>query len=147
MTYIPYKYKRKKKKPQFRTVDRITPQEGEELTGFIGEQEASPYEERFGKALRNNNQGFRFQEAVRVLTNEPGDAKQVDFSVGVLQTPVEVYGEIGHMSVADRQRDRWREILINEEMRRMNRPLLKVVWWYELETQEQADQTVRELLT
>lgn len=144
--YTPYKFKKPKQIRQEDRKRRLPQTFGREvLTGFIGEKEAPPGEERFARALRNNNLGFIHQFPVKVFTNQPGDSKFVDFLVGILKTPVEVLGDIGHKSTSDREKDRWRETLINQELRPKGHPALIEVWTYQLETQEQADATVQEL--
>jgi len=145
MTIKPYKFPKKKKSRPFETVDRLTRAVDERpLTGFVADIEASPEEERFARALRENNIGFSFQYEIPVLTSLPGEEKVVDFVIGIRRQPVEVYGRIGHETNSDKSRDRIREIMINEEMRIKGIPLLKVVWYYELEDQDQANAVVGE---
>ena len=144
--YKPYKFK----KPKQVAIDdkkRRLPQTfgKEQLSGFIGEKEVSPIEERFARALRTNNIGFIHQFPVKVLTSQPGDSKFIDFLVGLRRTPVEVLGAIGHESSADRGKDKLREDLINQELMPRGSPPLKEVWWYDLEDQNQADKIVQEL--
>ena len=114
------------------------------LTGFVADLKASPEEERLARAFRASNIGFAFQDEVAVLTSRPGEEKVIDFVIGLLQQPVEVYGRIGHESDSDKSRDRIREIMINEVMRREGRPLLEVVWYYDLTDQAHADAVVQE---
>ena len=144
--YTPYKYKTQKEITVEENKGRL-PQtfEKEVLTGFIGEKEVSPIEERFARGLRNNNIGFVHEYPVKVFTSRPGDSKFVDFIVGLVRTPVEVLGAIGHESSADRAKDKWREDLINQELMPKGSPPLKEVWWYSLEDQDQADSVVQEL--
>lgn len=145
MMIKPYKFPKRKKPKRFETVDRLERATDEKpLTGFVADLEASPEEERFARALRENNIGFSFQYEMLVLTSLPGEEKIVDFVIGIRRQPVEVYGRIGHESASDKSRDRVREIMINEEMRKRGSPLLDVVWYYELEDQDQAIAVVRE---
>lgn len=145
MTIKPYKFPKRKKRKRFETVDRLKRTDDERpLTGFVAALEASPEEERFARALRENNIGFSFQYEIPVLTSLPGEEKVIDFVIGIRRQPVEVYGRIGHESNADKAKDRIREIMINEEMRKKGSPLLGVVWYYELEDQEQANAVVGE---
>jgi len=146
MTIKPYEYKpTKKKKQRDELMERIVPTEDEKpLTGFVADLKASPEEERLARAFRASKIGFAFQYEVAVLTSRPGEEKIIDFVVGLLQQPVEVYGRIGHESDSDKSRDRIREIMINEVMRREGRPLLEVVWYYDLTDQAHADAVVQE---
>jgi hypothetical protein len=142
----PYKYKkRKKEKRRDEPMERLVREKDEiPLTGFVADLEASPEEERFARALRANNIGFAFQYEMEVLTSIPGEERIVDFVIGRLRQPVEVYGRIGHESESDKARDRIREIMINQEMRVRARPLLEVVWYYDLTDQVQAEAIVKE---
>lgn len=145
MTIKPYKFPKKKKPSRFETVDRLERTEDEEpLTGFVAGLEASPGEERLARAFRASNIGFQFQYELPVLTSLPGQPKKIDFMIGIMQQPVEHYGRIGHESNADKGRDRIREIMINEEMRKRGSPLLEVIWYYETEDQAHADAVVQE---
>ncbi len=146
MTYEPYVYKTKKKRRQDDRKSRLKRSFGKEvLSGYIGDNAVSPIEERFARGLRTNNIGFIHQFPVRVMTSRPGEKKFVDFLVGRMQTPTEVLGEIGHASTADRGKDKWREDQINQELMPKGHPQMVEVWWYELETQKQADRIVQEL--
>lgn len=144
--YKPTVYKKPRKARQDERERRLKRSFGKEvLSGFIGDKEVSPIEERFARACRNNNIGFEHQFPVKVLTSRPGDKKYVDFLVGKLGTPVEVLGEIGHASSADRGKDKWREDQINQALMPKGHPAMVEVWWYDLENQAQADSIVQEL--
>ena len=144
--YKPYKFKKPKQQRQDERKRRLPQTYGKEvLTGYIGDKTAPPGEERFARALRNNNIGFEHQFPVKVFASQPGTLKFVDFIVGFRRTPVEVLGAIGHASTSDRNKDRWREDLINQELMPKGHPKMKEVWDYQLEDQAQADATVQEL--
>lgn len=145
MTIKPHKFPKREKPARFETVERLTRTDDKRpLTGFVADLEASPEEERFARALRENNIGFSFQFELPVLTSLPGEEKIVDFIIGIRRQPVEIFGRIGHESASDKAKDRVREIMINEEMRQKGRPLIEVIWYYELEDQDQANAVVRE---
>ena len=123
-------------------VNRLRPVQADEevLFGFLHGKEATDIEERFGRALQVNKRNFSFQ--IKMPVEGSPDQKQVDFIVD--QTwPIEVYGEIGHDSSAEQGADQIREALLNETFKEQGLLPMQVVWWYDLESQDQANELVR----
>ena len=118
------------------------------LTGLVKGKPATDIEERFARALGSLGLGFRFQVRFSTVGSLPWQEKVVDFVVqvsGVFQ-PVEVDGDIGHRTSAQRGRDAIREVLLNEVFIRLGYLPLVRVKWFELESQEMADGVVRSML-
>ena len=117
------------------------------LTGLVKGKPATDIEERFARALVSLGLEFRFQMRFSTVGSLPWQEKVVDFVVqasGVFQ-PVEVDGDIGHRTSAQRGRDAIREVLLNEVFLRLGYlPLIRVKW-FELESQEMSDGVVRRL--
>jgi hypothetical protein len=117
------------------------------LTGLVKGKPATDIEERFARALGSLGLGFRFQVRFSTVGSLPWQEKVVDFVVqvsGVFQ-PVEVDGDIGHRTSAQRGRDAIREVLLNEVFIWLGYLPLVRVKWFELESQEMADGVVRRM--
>jgi len=145
--YKPHVYKKKRKTSLFNEPTGVIPpeQEKEELTGYVRDLPASQYEERVARSFRKYDIGYEFQFEIDTLTSLPGQEPVIDFmTYPIYRAPVEVYGEIGHTSPGDKANDKVREDLINQELLKMGRPPLVILWWWELETQEQSDATIAE---
>jgi len=114
------------------------------LTGLVKGKPATDIEERFARGLVFLGLEFRFQVRFSTVGSLPWQEKVVDFVVqasGVFQ-PVEVDGDIGHRTSAQRGRDAIREVLLNEVFLRLGYLPLVRVKWFELESQEMADSVV-----
>jgi hypothetical protein len=147
----PYQYKRRSKarerSPKSRLEQINIQSDPIPLTGWVNGREASDIEERFARALKSFGLEFMFQLGVVTPHSPPERKKYVDFVVlseGIFH-PVEVDGQIGHRTSAQRGKDTIREILLNMTFVKWGyMPLIRVMW-NELETQEMADVVVRRL--
>ena len=117
------------------------------LTGSLLGKRATDIEERFGRALLSVKLRFRFQVRFRTADHAPGRKKVVDFVVESkgIDHPVEIDGRIGHLTSAQQGKDAVREAMLNEVFVKRGLALLQRVSWTELETQEDADRTVRRM--
>ncbi len=144
MTKIYTMRRRSKRKPRMRLnrLKRSAP--AENLSGWVNGMEASDIEERFSKALRRIRKDFNFRVNFRTAVSVPGEDKEIDFLVdrgGQFQA-VEVDGEIGHKTSSQQGKDQLREILLNEALERQNiLPIMRVPWW-QLDTQDKANDFV-----
>lgn len=120
----------------------VTYQGEEPLTGMIGDKPASDIEERFYRGCLTNNIKSKFQEEIPVATSLPGQEKQIDFILKDRQA-VNVHGEIGHSSSSDKARDAVRNAYIDEALAKEGLPPIQTVYWYELNSQQQANETAR----
>ena len=145
---MPYKMKvPSKRRPRF-GVNRLSrPVANEGLTGWVNGKEASDIEERFARALRNNNVDYSFRIDIPTAVSIPGEDKEIDFLIGdAVRTAVEIDGEIGHKTEGQQARDIVREILVNEQLKKAGiRPTVRIPWTKLLD-QETANRTVQELL-
>ena len=145
--YRPFKYTR----PRIQRIDAPalpqTPAEGEGLTGFVQDKEASDLEERFSRALYAYNIDFAFQVLVDTAYTLPHQEKQVDFMVYAGQPqPWEVDGQWIHKSAEQKQYDRDRDAQIDEALRGQGYlPVARVTEEY-LGTQDGANQFVAEFI-
>lgn len=120
----------------------------EPLTGVVQGLEASDIEERFARAHYQLKVDFRFQWYVHTAVGIPGEDKQVDFLTDFSGTQIafEIDGEIGHKTIEQQEYDDFRDALVNEQLARMGiLPIVRVPW-FDLETQEQTNQTFKELI-
>jgi len=117
------------------------------LAGVLQGKRASDIEERFGRALLSVKLSFRFQVHFAAANHVPGRKKVVDFVVESqgMEHPVEIDGKIGHSTSAQQGRDAIRQVLLNEVFVKQGLALLQRVRWTELETQADADRTVRRM--
>ncbi len=135
-------------KPSSRTermdVNRLKPVKADEevLLGHLRGIEATDIEERTGKALSFNKKPYSFQ--IDMPIEGSPDWKSIDFIVDNLW-PLEVNGEIGHDTSAEQGKDLIREIQLNETFEKRGLMPMTVIWWYDLENQEQANNTIRDL--
>lgn len=128
-------------------LDQISPlADPTPLTGFVNGLRASDLEERFARGLHHAGLRFKFQYPVMVAGCLSGAEKHVDFLVEKgFYYPIEIDGLIAHRTTAQKGKDLVREILLNQEFtRRGIHPLQRVKWW-RLDTQEMANQTVRDI--
>ncbi len=137
------------KKPAGRFVYRVeinrppkTTENDEQLTGWVHGLEASDIAERFARALKSNQHEFQ-NEVPFPVANAP-DWKIVDFIVDIFQ-PVTVSGQIGHDSQAEQEDDLDRLNALNETFASQGYLDMLVVWWWQLEDQDIANQTVQDL--
>ena len=135
-------------KPSSRTermdVNRLKPVKADEevLLGHLRGIEATDIEERTGKALSFNKKPYSVQ--LDMPSEGSPDWKSIDFIVDNLW-PLEVNGEIGHDTSAEQGKDLIREIQLNETFEKRGLMPMTVIWWYDLENQEQANNTIRDL--
>jgi hypothetical protein len=141
----------KSRKPRF-TVNRMPPRpSGDEppLTGFIGDEPASDIEERFSRGLRQSRIRSIFQYELPTLITLPNRDNKVDFLIefGGVWSAVEIDGEIGHKTLAQKENGLIRDIFVNEELAKSGiRPIVRVPW-HNLENQEAANRAAREVVS
>lgn len=116
------------------------------LTGWVHGLPASDLEERYARGLRNSGTDFSFQVEIETAFTLPGQEKTVDFMVsaggGMLQ-PTDVYGPL-HQWPQAQTKDAEREAELNEAFEQIPTLMpLKIVWFYDLQDQEQANQVAR----
>ena len=144
----PYRYRKVIRRRQAQPINRLLKiGPDEKLTGKVNGLDATDIEERFARALASVGLKFRFQVRFWTANSAPWQEKEVDFVVlaaGMFQ-PVEVDGQIGHRTSAQLGRDAIREVLLNAIFRRLGYLPLVRVKWFELETQEMADEVVRRM--
>lgn len=148
MTIKPYLYPKKSNRQDRMRVNRLKPPkvDDEQLTGFVNGERASDLEERFARALRAEKIDFSFQVQFSTAVSLVGEDKVVDFVVNNgLQFPVDINGSIGHTSSAQRGKDAVREALLNEVFSYKGMQPLQVVWWYELDNQQEANAVVKRM--
>lgn len=146
MTYKVKAYKTRE--PKFDTNRTPVPSDEERLTGQVQSKPASDLEERFARALRKANVEFIFSYKVYTAVTVPGQDNEVDFLAkksGVWYS-FEIDGEIGHKTLTQKSEDAMRDIFVNEVLTRMGKQPIQRIPWTDLETQEEADRTVREVL-
>ena len=140
----------KKRRRSFK-FDRVVPfdfpREDEGLTGFVQGQKASDLEERVARALSNNNIRFQFRVFVPTQFSFPGQSKELDFMVffGLIVQPLSVKGPVSHSTSAQIQDDFARENLLNPVFAQGGALPLRSLFWWQLETQEDADKAIRDL--
>lgn len=159
MTWKPYKIKPNKQVPMPRPPSLRPPGKADEgLTGFIGTMEASDIEERSDRAQKKLkvNFGFRVQFA-------PGDPPQVIYGRGGRDQlgnveadffgawsgsllAVQNDGEFAHKTAAQREKDRRKDAVLRNILYQLGGGTLVRIPHYYLETQEQADNTWRQVL-
>jgi len=121
----------------------------EEFTGIIqGLPAKSREEERFARALENNNLNYVFEFEVPTADDLPGEQRSIDFLVdreGV-QVPVEIKGAIGHGFEEDEAADLVREAILTEALGKMGiYHDIVSVFDYEIPTPEMANAKILEL--
>jgi len=151
----PYLYKTPSKRAPEMRLDRLrnltNPADPIPLTGWIHGKEASDLEERFYRGVKNagvTDEDIHYDIPVQVSSGMRMEEKKVDFMIdlGVMQ-PVEVDGYIGHHTAAQQGYDSVRETQLNALFLKWGwLPLERVKWW-QLESQEQADVTARQLIS
>lgn len=148
--YQIYTYSIPKRRPKPKPNNRLAPisavKDSLPLSGRLQGKAATDLEERFGRALKRAGLAFTFQWRVAAHNTIPGNEKLVDFLVeNGLRCPVEIDGEFAHHSAAQQGQDLVREILLNHTfIRRGIQPIRRVKWW-QLASQELADQQVGEM--
>lgn len=119
------------------------------LTGWVHGRKASDIEERFSRAARAAGVEFSFQVYFDVLTSLPGESKEIDFVLDLpLKQTVDVDGEFAHKTSEQQGQDAMRDALLSNELSEMGYqvPHLRVPWT-DLEQQEVADRTLREIVS
>ena len=120
----------------------------EVLTGVVQGQPASDIEERTHRALDVRRLSHDFIVYVETLYSLPFQKKQIDYMVynGALVTPTEVDGYIGHYRTIGQQAEGWvRDLQINEALQPQGYQPIKHLPYWKLETQEKANQHIREV--
>ena len=142
----PFRYKLRPRPPQ-QPLNRIKVSgEGERLTGFVHGKEASDLEERFANALDKLHYSYMFEYEVLSNIGVPGEENQIDFVVYSGGTwPVEVDGGFVHASASRKAKDKLRDAILNEQLGREGwEPIVRIPG-SDLESQEEADNVVREM--
>lgn len=142
----PYKYKRlsKRKPVDVQTLPLPTKTE-EGLTGWVNGLRASDLEERLARAFRKKQLKFVFKFDTLV----PGDVfeKEIDYVVNnwpVIKA-IEVYGPFSHEGQANIERDLLRASELNPVLISQGIEPIEVVWYYDIQTSEDAEIKVQEL--
>ncbi len=126
---------------------RFNPNE-ENLTGYVYSAfyqtfvPASDIEERFARGLQKVELPFIFQFEIPIMGSLPGRNTEVDFVVGF--HPIELNSPLGHTTITDKAEDALRERLINAAGQKMGWFPLETFWYWQLDTQEEADRLARE---
>jgi hypothetical protein len=121
--------------------------EGERLSGFVHGKEASDLEERFARALDKLGYSYYFEYEVLSDVGLPGEENQIDFVIEHEGThPIEVDGGWVHKSASQKAKDALRDALLNESLSRDGWENIVRVPGSDLESQDEADAAVRELL-
>lgn len=128
--------------------------EEEQLTGIVMGWEASDIEERFARGLGKHNYVERYSFRDHYFgpaRNVPG-AVEVDFMVfSEGWWPIQIDGAYAHKTVAQKDRDKENDARINEHLSKFGvNPVQRIPDSARfltgcLDTQESADQTVRDL--
>ncbi|MBN2045438.1 MAG: hypothetical protein JW757_10495 [Anaerolineales bacterium] len=125
------------------------PAEEEGLTLYVHGTTASDLEERFYRACKGagmRDEDISFQVEFSTVVSIPEEDKVVDFVIHQGRSyPVDIDGEIGHKTEAQKASDQVREVLLNEIFSRRGMALLQRVSWPELQTQELADAVVKRM--
>ena len=122
----------------------------EMLSGYVAGAEASDIEERFSRALSKSERvsGYLFRDPVISPRYLPGQL-EVDFVVeadGVVY-PFQIDGEFAHKNTSKKMDDARKDGLVNEYLKyKYNAMPVKRIPGYELQTQDDANKLVRELL-
>jgi hypothetical protein len=122
--------------------------EGEVLSGFVHGKEASDLEERFARALDKLHYSYSFEYEVLSNTGVPGEENQIDFVVEHEGThPIEVDGAFVHKGAAQKAKDKLRDALLDDKLSEDGWERIVRVPGSDLESQNDADTVVRELLS
>ena len=141
----PFKYKLQPRPPKPPLNRLAGTSEDELLTGFVQGKEASDLEERFARALDAEGKSYEFEVEVAPPTAIPGQENQIDFVVEDIY-PIEVDGSFVHKSASQKAHDQIRDAILNEYLGKYGWQPIDRIPGNMLETQEQADQIVRERL-
>ena len=126
-------------------------QEGPEeiLSGYIRGAEASDIEERFARALEAVRHVDNYEFRMPVISGRglPGQL-EIDFVVtlGALVYPFQIDGEYAHKGISKRMDDNRKDVLVNQYMQRYGAKPVMRIDGEKLQTQEMADQLVKELI-
>ena len=138
-----FKYKLRPRPPKMPLNRLAGASEDERLTGFVHGKEASDLEERFARALDKNNHGYAFEYVILSNVGLPGEENQIDFVVDDIY-PVEIDGNFTHKSAEQKAHDQQRDAILNEQLSDWGwQPIERIPGDF-LETQEAANQIVRE---
>ena len=121
--------------------------EGEALTGSVQGKEASDLEERFARALDKRGYSYNFEYPILSAVGVPGEENQIDFVVqheGV--HPIEVDGFFVHKSASQKAHDKVRDAILDDQLANQGWERIVRVPGDNLQTQDDADEVVRELL-
>jgi len=139
----PYRYKLAPR-PPVQPLNRLAgTSEDERLTGFVHGKEASDLEERFARALDGAGKSFSFEVEIQGPTTIPGQENQIDFVVDDIY-PFEVDGSFTHKTAEQKAHDALRDAFLNDYLKQYGWHPIDRISGDKLETQEQADQIVRE---
>ena len=126
------------------------PDNQEQLSGFIQGAKASDIEERFARALSKDKRvdGYKFRFPVISPRSHPGQL-EIDFvvqSAGLIYS-FQVDGQYSHAGIGKKQDDHRKDVLVDAYMiKKFNAFPVKRIPWTRLQTQEQADILIRELI-
>lgn len=140
----PYRYKLQPRPPK-QPLNRLAGASNEErLTGSVQGKEASDLEERFANALSAAGKDYRFEVEIQGPVGIPGQENQIDFVVEDIY-PVEVDGGWVHHSAAKKAQDQLRDAVLNEHLKQYGWNPIERIPGTMLESQEDAENIVREL--
>lgn len=141
----PYRYKLSPRPPRKENLNRLgVTSEGEYLTGIVQGQEASDLEERFARALDSVGKDYQFQVEVTGPATIPGQENKIDFVVDN-EWPVEVDGGFVHKSAEAKGRDQMRDAILNDFIKKFGWKPIQRITETDLDGQETADRTAREM--
>ncbi len=128
------------------------PATDEGLTGIVKGRKASSLEERFARALRKapHVDDWWFDVFVETQFQIPGQFNRVDFFVwiGGVMHPIEIDGGWVHKSAEQKNHDLERDAVLDVVLKQRYSPVVPIerIPGYKCETQESADQIVREMM-
>jgi len=119
----------------------------ESFAGEIQGMPASDLEERWARSADKHKHGYEFRNVYLGARNQT-DSVELDFlmySNPAQPQPIQIDGEIGHDSEQERQKDRVKDSLLDNELRGQASPVIRVKW-DRLQTQDMADATYKEII-
>jgi hypothetical protein len=110
-------------------------------------QRASDIEERFARALESDRrvEGYIFQPSFIEGRNMPGEIRPDFLVYTMFRWPVQIDGDYFHKTAAQRAEDKEKDARLNEFLRGSGYMPVERVPGSELQTMEQAKETVRRM--
>ena len=141
-----YRYKLAPRPPK-EPLNRIaSTSESEQLTGMVHGKEASDLEERWAGAMDRANRTFIFEFLMETPFSLPGKDRQIDFVDTTAQwQPFEIDGKIAHKSGAQKAKDKTRDAILNQELRKQGALSIIRIPGDDIQTPEDADRVHREI--